>query len=750
MTRTKKESITIDQIVAEFISPIDTYKFDDKSVSNEEIEIESYEEATEFLNKIADNLSPSKSWKIRCEAIDRTIKLLKAGIQYYPEGDLQGIAPLIATAISDLRPVIIRKASLLVAIAAKLLKEDFTASAVIIFPSLLKQVSSKNQIISNYCHCALLEIVKYTSSKQIGLLFINNYSSKIASNRQVAAESCHIIFETWPSKVASSLTNFIFEALEKLSNDSNEVVRNIADQAISISRPNSPKRKRGHSTLPISPTGNPKRPLSPILRASPVAHMESISPRQVDQINRDINQLTNNYDQAEYENDLNQYPNENTSLMDYQNLSQRNIENIPENQSPMHEKFDELENIEKSPQTHKSSKNNLTLQDVLLPKTKKAAVIFKSCLDVIVETKNFDTIDSVNERDFVSSILYSIQQIPTIDLWKDDLAALFDIYPNLFESKIINIMSNFSFDPIIYHMATSTYTTQTIADMFVSGRRQRMSDAFNFFTTAFKTEPGMIIINDKMKSCIQILIQSKPKHDDTHFLIEALKRSEESPTIQTIVESIILKLQNNEYYEDELKFLSKTCDGNSKLNSQVESRFDEVIPIMISKGTDEEKQNAIQFIVCSSSILRKVSFLSSVDPIFSLIINQNCGFSLDAIECLGKMMSNVKVLAEVIQKIDKEKDNSNSLEILIEAMRIYFTYALPQKMIIASKIVTEKLLPFITSQNSEIRKTVIQIFAEFQRKIPKEFSKILNKKFTPSQKRLIEITAQKPKPVLKQ
>ena len=158
--------------------PIDTYKFDDNK-SNEEIKIESYEDATEYLNEIAENLSSDKSWKIRCEALDRTIKLLKAGIQYYPEGDLQGIAPLIATAIIDLRPVIIRKACLLVAIAAKLLKEDFSASAIVIFPSLLKQIPSKNSLISNYCHCSLLKIVKYTSTKQVGLLFINNYLSNV-------------------------------------------------------------------------------------------------------------------------------------------------------------------------------------------------------------------------------------------------------------------------------------------------------------------------------------------------------------------------------------------------------------------------------------------------------------------------------------------------------------------------------------------------------------------------------------------
>lgn len=741
MIRTKKESINIDPIVAEFISPIDTYKFDDKSYNNEEIEIESYEEATDFLNKIAENLSPSKSWKIRCMAIDRTIQLLKAGIQYYPEGDLQGIAPLIATAITDLRPIIIRKATLLVAIAAKLLKEDFTASVTIIFPALLKQVSSKNQIISNYCHCSLLEIAKYTSSIKVGLLFINNYTSKLIFNRRVAAEGCHIILETWPSKVLSSLENEIYKALEKLSNDPDKTVKSIANEAISISNPEFPKHKRGHSTLQISPTGTPKRPLSPILKGSPISQTPNISTKQVDQMNREINQLTNNQEQIDNEINLD---NIEDPVTDNQilNLSQKNQENIPPNQISMNEKPPET--AEPSPQTQKS------LQDYLIPSTKKTALNFKLYLDNIIESRNLDEIDSVNERDFVSSILYSIQQIPSIDHWEKDLKCLFDIYPNYFESKIINIMSIFQFDLIIYNLARSTYTTQAIADMFVSGRRQRMSDAFKFFVTAFKTEPESITISDKMKSCIQILIQSKPNHDDTHYLEDALKRSEESPTIQTIVESIILKFQNKEYYEDELEFLSKQCDGDNKLNSQVESRFDEIIPKMLSKGTEEEKQNSIQFIVTCTTFLRKVSFVSSIDPIISIIIDQNCGFSLDAIECLGKMMGNVKVLADILQKIDKNQNNNdNNLEILMEAMRIYFTDALPQKMIIASKIVTEKLIPFITSQNSEIRKTVTLIFSEFQRKIPKEFSKILNKKFTPSQRRLIEITAQKPKTVLK-
>lgn len=735
MNRSKKDNITVDQIVADFASPIDNY---------EEIEIESYEEATEYLNRIADNLLPSQSWKVRCGAIDRTIQLLKGGIQYYPEGDLQGIASLISTAIMDLRAIIVRKASLLVAIAAKLLKEDFAPSAKIIFPSLLKQVSSKSSVISNYCHCSLLEIAKYTSTKQVGLLFIKNYTSNVVFNRQVAAESCHIISETWPSKISSSLANDIVVALEKLSNDPNETVKAIANQAISISRQNSPRHKRGQSTLPVSPTTPSKNPLSPILKESPSCKEQNSSPTQKDlEIHQDQNEQNQNIFVEDYQNLFN------SSIKSNQQFSQSaNIENIPENQSFNQEKNLNQTQTEKNISSKKSGNKNLTLKDVLLPSTKKAAIIFKSCLDVIVQSDNMDEVTSVSEKDFITSVIYSIQQIPNINLWKEDLSALFFNFPDFFESKIIFIMANFHFDIFIYQLATSTYSTQAIAEMFVSGKRQRMSDAFRFFVTAFKTEPNQIKLDEKMKSCIQILIQSKPQHEDTHFLIDALEQLESGPSIQTVVESILLKLQNNERWGNDLHTLSKLCNGDSKLNYQVESRFKEVIPKLVTNGTEEQKQNTIHFITECSYLLKKVSFASSVDPVISIVLDQNCTWAYNAIECLGKMMFNIKVLAIVIQKLDDKDDNN--IQILIEAMLVYFIDAQPHKMIAIQKILTEKLLPFISNQNPEIRKTVTQIFAEFQKKVPKEFGKILNKRFTPSQRRLIEITAQKPRPVLKQ
>ena len=134
----KKEIFNVDKAIEEISDPFRGY---------EPIEAENPKEASAFLEKIEYDLSSGSTWKNKYNAINRLISLLKGGIHYYPGGDLKQLAPLIANVVIDLRAVVVRSSAILVSAAARSIGEEFAEATFTIFPSLLKQVLSKNPAI---------------------------------------------------------------------------------------------------------------------------------------------------------------------------------------------------------------------------------------------------------------------------------------------------------------------------------------------------------------------------------------------------------------------------------------------------------------------------------------------------------------------------------------------------------------------------------------------------------------------------
>ncbi|OHT07938.1 hypothetical protein TRFO_05056 [Tritrichomonas foetus] len=747
---TKKETLNIEKMIAEFASPLDSYQA---------VEVETNDEAAEKLDKISNDLSQKTAWKTKYDAIKHLMELLKGGIQYYPGGNLQELSPLIASAVLDLRAIIVRASSILVAAAAQLLGEDFEGAACTIFPALLKQISSKNPVISNYCHLALLEIVKHCTTKKVGKLFLANSNSKVTFCRQIAAESCHIINETWPGKISSSMSKEVSSVIEALSTDKDEVVRNIANEAISVSRESTPKKKKAPSTLVYSPTSADKKPLSPITKdrrsrsPSPTGSPnQPSSPRSVKFSPTQSQQTPQQLKvQIPAEIPSNLKTNEPLSPKSGDNQFEKETQNL----SPHSIRFnfdDQVEDDTQSVMSSKSgrssqsnrSKREVTIEDVMDPSTKKEATLFKAFLDDHVQ--RFDFNPFLDRKRLVSSVIYAAQQIPIMDIWKDTLSILLDQFPEDFAPHVISLMSCFSFNEWIYEQCASIYSAQAIAETLITGRRQKMSDAFNFFVVAFRTKTHVIDLNDKLKSMIQVLIQSNIRNDETVYLKEAIERAEASPTVDAVLDKLILRLKNNEPWNNDLNVLAELYDQSPQMITQIETVFNDEVPKLISRGTDNQRQDTIEFIIECCGKLRKISFATSVDPIVAVVLDGNCKWEDAAIECLAKMMIDIKALAISIALMENGK---HCEQIIVEALLIYFTEAPPQRLLPVQKILVSKLLPFLSSETAETRKTVILIFAEFKRKIPKEFGKLLKKRFTPTQRKLIEMSALKARPVRK-
>lgn len=705
-----KKTVDIDQIASEFISPMDNY---------ESCEVESYKEAEQRFEQLTQDLQIESDWRTKCQAIDHLIELYKGGIQYFPEGDLKSISHLIAQCILNMRPLIVRKSSILVAVAAQLLKEDFEAAALNIIPALLKQCGSKNPIISNYCHCSILHVIQFCTTKNVAQLLLRNTLSKSKIIHQVVTECYHIILETWPPKLVSLLGNDIQLALVNLEANPNESIRTITAHGESISENSKISPEESHHTTAASiSSGNPSNQMITLRSKKDSQQMKS---------------------QESSEHSMNE-PKEKLPL--HKNRDCICKENVQQNETRDSVKDqNQSDQIERQSLCSRSSRReDLTFENVLNPSNIKGASLFKLVLETNLQLEHFDDISLLDQRDFVSSVLFSIQQIPDFSVWKNDLAILLDHFPNYFAPYAINIMSIFSFDSDVYELLANTYTAQSIAEMFVSGRRQRMSDAFNFFVVAFKTNTHQIELSEKMKSAIRIIINSNPTNENTQILKAAIEKYESGPTINDLTHRILVELATNENYEETLDTLIEYNESTEAVNTIIESKFSAEIPKLLSEGTQIQKKNTIQFILNCIGKLKKVSFQTAVEPLIELSLHSSNDLKLSAIESLGRMMQDIRVLASILNFLTSHPPYQ---PILIEAMQLYFKDAPPNRLITVQTVIVEKLKPFLSGDNSAIRKSVIQIFALFKEKIPKEFSKLMKNEFTPSQKRLIDITAQK-------
>ena len=135
--------------------------------------------------------------------------------------------------------------------------------------------------------------------------------------------------------------------------------------------------------------------------------------------------------------------------------------------------------------------------------------------------------------------------------------------------------------------------------------------------------------------------------------------------------------------------------------------------------------------------MRKVSFKETVEPIINTIAEPNCPFYQQGIDALVKAMFHMKTLSKAILLLKTSKH----VDVILDSIYKFSADAPPQKILAAHKAFVETLYEYLLSENTKIRHTVIGIFAECRKKIPKEFTFQMRKKFSPIQIRLVEIKA---------
>lgn len=256
MTRRPKE-IDTNELAAEFEHPLEPFT---------EFEVETEADAQEQIEKLATDMDPKSSWKIRFDGLQHAMELLKGGIHYYKGGNLHSLAPAIAATIIDLRAVLVKSATLLVTAQVQILEDDYLPSFDTVFPALLKQLVANNSTISNCAHLSLLEIVKHCHNIKIGNAFLANRNAPNPAFRQLAAESAYIILELWGQSHITALSKEIETTLALLEVDKVDNVKDIATKARELNKeePISPtKKKNQKTTLPYVTTPTKKPPTSP-------------------------------------------------------------------------------------------------------------------------------------------------------------------------------------------------------------------------------------------------------------------------------------------------------------------------------------------------------------------------------------------------------------------------------------------------------------------------------------------------------
>lgn len=744
------EKLNLEELVQKFNDPLKPYS---------KYEVESNQEAKVELEKIATSLQSKSDTKTQEQALQHILELLKGGIQYYQGGDLKSLAPYIASTLSDMRPMLVRMASLVVAAEALVLEDDFIPSIEQIFPSLLKQLTSNNQSVAHSCHLALLNISKHCMNRKVARLFLSNAPSPIPAYRQIAAECAHIIIETWPPQLASMLSKEASAVVSTLLEDPVDTVRDIALLAAKINRaPNSSnKLSKPVSTLPFTPAmtskTNPKRETP-----------QKLSPKPKQENRTAIETGTTTPKQATAQ--------PSTPSKSY-GFSPSTTPRSTQKRSISKQKSDEKPELE----TISSSNTN-------------QAAFFKKHLDQIIKNNDYSTLDSSKDT-LAESVLLSIKEIPNFNKWESTLEPLFDHYKEIFEPCLIDIMSSFEFQEGVIDFAAKKVGIQNLAESLVKAGKPRITDSFNFFVSVFRLNKYQINITAPISKLLQSLIKLN-SHNPNVGYIEKVLKSEPDNDIKVNLQKILFNLSNsdgnNSKWQKELETLhSSFFDSNSNQYVQYSPDpsanipdspsssssnlspskmaitpaskvatlfFSQNLPDLITNGDEGQRIACLNFITAAMPKLRSVSFVTSLKPIVSSLINEEenlstespeeeevkkkpCSWHKNAIECISRMMGDTNTLSDSLIMISDS--NEQIAEILLEALHQFTIFATPQKILAIHKVLIKKLETYMNNENLSIRHYTLSIFAECRNKIPKDFLYQMKKNFTPAQIRLIEL-----------
>jgi hypothetical protein len=669
MSPRRPETYDLAALEAEFQNPLEQHAT---------VEVESAAAAATEIARLADLLSTSEDWKSNVAAITHAMELLKGSIRLYPGGDLIDLAPHIARILTDLRPVLVRAACLLVAAQATSLQDAALPFVEVVLPALYHRLTSANSQISNCSHLALLQVARACQVPKLGHLLLSRASSDSSQERQIAAEAAHIITETWKPDVSASLAREMNGVLPKLAQDPSAAVHEIAEEARSVQRPPVKGKKMIPSTLryrelpPKSPRASaPSSPARGISKPSPVS-----SPTELVRT------------------------------------------------------FEE-EDVQDSP--------GALISSVMPPQSADKARLFKRQLDDLVSSGDFAPLEPLIKL-LVPSIEASVSYFRTRADWQSVLSSLLARFNAELRGQIVELADAFKFQDWILTLIAEHYSLQELAESLEIDEPQQMRIAHEFYYRALPNESFAIDVTDPVRTRVSRLIQRAPKSEASKVLREVLRRSRAPTELQGILATIINAIQNKLDWQSAVDKLAQSFDPGQPTVLQTVDRGLETLPDMLRTGPLDQKKEVVQFISTAAPKLRKVSFASSIEVLLGILI-EPCDWREPIIQCLGKTLGDVKVMAQCIAKLDQADELADDAKIsIIDALFLYVEEAPPQRLLPIQKAFMRKLAAFMIHDNTDIRRKAVAIFAEFQRKIPRDFSRYL-RKIAPAQARLIELRA---------
>lgn len=652
--------------------------------SIETIEVDSAKFASAELTRLATDLSPKAQWKVRVDSLLRCISLLKGGIQYYPGGNLSSLAPLVASCLNDLRSGTVKQAALLVTAAARSLGSDFAPSFDAVFPVLVKQLQSRSPLVANCCHLAILEIVRSCQNQKVARAMLEGYKSPVPCVRQVAAEAAHVITETWQPNKTQSLSSLIQTALSKLVGDAFAVVRDIASDAMSVPKLERKTRKTPPSTLGyVAPIGKDVKPQS----MSPSSAQSGRSTR------------------VSFRKDTDSEGGEEEEV-------------------------------------HVSSERKIVFRDVndlMPPCSDREAALFKRELDRIVDEGELDVMKSSVAR-IAESIVRAAAIGADRDHWEDDLEAVFERFPKCVKGHEMKLMEAFGFEPWIIEMVGGCSSLQEVAEGLSFGNGHQLQAGVRFFTAVLQLPKSPIEKNERIQEIIEFLVKKCAKTQNVEVLERAFGENAFPDDIAGLLDVILDSLSSgNGEWRAMVDNLEARYDGSEGSKKHIREQFAESLRDLFEEGPDKKREAIIEFVAACTQKLKGASFLPMADVLMDFLVDGNEKLHEKALDCLSKMLVDVEVMASVINMVNE----ANEYEMVgLEALLRYFSEAPPPRLLATQKVIRRAISPFLSSKDVAIRKHAVAIFAEFRKKIPKEFRAEMER-LTGTQRKLIELSATK-------
>ena len=678
--RSTQERVDVDLLCLEFEDPLG-------SPSIATVEVDSAKAASLAIERLSSDLGPKASWKVRLDGLERCIAMLKGGIQYYPGGNLVALAPMIASCLTDLRSGTVKQAALLVTAEARSLGSDFAPSFAAVFPALVKQLQARSALVANCCHLAILEIVRSCQSQKVAKPMLDGYKSPVPCVRLVAAEAAHVICETWQPNKTQPLNGLIQAVLAKLVNDPCAVVRSVAGEAMSVPRLDRKTRKTPPSTLGYFPP--PTKDMRPMTGSpgSPSGRSSRVS------FSRDGDSVVSGVGRAD------------------------------EEQAGIVERKIVFKDV----------------NDLMPPCSDKEAALFKRELDKLVDDEELDVLKPSVAK-IAESVVRAAALVSERDYWEDDLEAVLEKYPKCVRGHEMKLMEAFGFEIWIVEMIGRYVSLQELAEGMTFGNMHQLQNGVKFFTSVLQIPRAPVEKNDKIQETLELLVKKCAKTQNVEVLERAIGTSAFPASIAGILDVITESLTSgNSEWQGMLETLEARYDGSEGSKTIIREQFAESLRNLFEEGTDKRKEAIIDFVTSAAQRLKGASFIALSETLMDFLVEDHPKLHEKALDCLSKMLADVEVMANVMNML---KEASEYEAVGLEALCRYFAEAPPPRLLATQKIIRRAIGPFLSSKDVSIRKFAVGIFAEFRKKIPKEFSSQMER-LNATQRKLIELSAAK-------